>query len=94
MIEIIEIYVSNLTIRDFGVETDLYGVEEQVDQLIFMAMQAEFFGLDVRATSGNYDQITMWNDDGDQVDPATIDAQIRVADALNTIDWSQVEYAD
>jgi hypothetical protein len=87
----LEIYVSNFTIQEFGINTEAFGVEDQVDQLIFLAMQSEFSEIDdIKATSGPYDSIELWNDEGDQVDPSTINAPGRVANALKSIDWSQV----
>ena len=89
----IEISVSFITLETtFGVKTDVFGVEDQVDCLIFHAMQDEFAECDVNATSGASDSIEIWNEDGDPINPETINAPIRVTNALNKIDWNQIQY--
>lgn len=87
----LNIAISFLSIGEFGVDLDAYGVEEQVDQLVFMAMQNEFSEYDeLTATTGVYDMIELYDDEGDAVDPVTINAPIRIAQALASIDWQQV----
>ena len=72
--------------------TDVFGVEGQVDFLIFDAMQNEFDDMDVSACSGGDDSINAWNEDGDSVNPTTFNASIRVATALKKIKWDSIQY--
>ena len=92
----LEITVSNLTLEsDFGVNTDGFGVEGQIDQLLFYALQDEFGDdFDVSATSGSFDSLSLWrNSDGERIDPAKENVPVRVAKTLGAIDWSEIDYS-
>lgn len=90
----LEITVSVTAINEIvELNFETYGVEDQVDQLLFFAAQNEFGEEfeDVNITSGGFDAIEMWSDDGDEIDPTSYNISERVASMLKAIDFAQVD---